>query len=75
MTGDTGQEEENVAEWCQYQTEEGIVMIEIKNLVKRYGNVVALDHLNLHIQEGEIYGLLGPNGSGKQRPSTVCLRF
>ena len=36
-----------------------------KNLVKRYGNVVALDHLNLHIQEGEIYGLLGPNGSGK----------
>lgn len=40
-------------------------MIEIKNLVKRYGNVVALDHLNLHIQEGEIYGLLGPNGSGK----------
>lgn len=40
-------------------------MIEIKNLVKRYGNLVALDHLNLDIQEGEIFGLLGPNGSGK----------
>ena len=40
-------------------------MIQIENLVKRYGNLVALDHLNLHIQEGEIYGLLGPNGSGK----------
>lgn len=40
-------------------------MIEIKNLVKRYGDLVALDHLNLQIQEGEIFGLLGPNGSGK----------
>lgn len=40
-------------------------MIEINNLVKRYGNLVALDHLNLTIHEGEIFGLLGPNGSGK----------
>lgn len=40
-------------------------MVEIKNLVKRYGDLVALDHLNLQIQEGEIFGLLGPNGSGK----------
>lgn len=40
-------------------------MIEITNLVKRYKDTVALDHLNLHIQEGEIFGLLGPNGSGK----------
>ena len=40
-------------------------MIEIKNLVKRYGELVALDHLNLEIQEGEVFGLLGPNGSGK----------
>lgn len=40
-------------------------MIEIRNLVKRYGNLIALDHLNLTIQEGEVFGLLGPNGSGK----------
>lgn len=40
-------------------------MIEIRNLVKRYGNLIALDHLNLTIEEGEIFGLLGPNGSGK----------
>lgn len=40
-------------------------MIEIKNLVKRYGDLMALDHLNLTIHEGEIFGLLGPNGSGK----------
>lgn len=40
-------------------------MIHIENLVKRYGSLVALDHLNLDISEGEIFGLLGPNGSGK----------
>ncbi len=40
-------------------------MIHIENLVKRYGDLVALDHLNLDIREGEIFGLLGPNGSGK----------
>lgn len=40
-------------------------MIHIENLVKRYGSVLALDHLNLDIKEGEIFGLLGSNGSGK----------
>lgn len=40
-------------------------MVKIENLVKRYGELVALDHLNLEIEEGEIFGLLGPNGSGK----------
>ncbi len=40
-------------------------MIKIENLVKRYGVTVALDHFNLEVKEGEIYGLLGPNGSGK----------
>ncbi|UWP61433.1 ABC transporter ATP-binding protein [Ruminococcus gauvreauii] len=40
-------------------------MITIENLVKRYGDLLALDHLNLEIKEGEIFGLLGPNGSGK----------
>ena len=40
-------------------------MIQIQNLVKRYGSLLALDHLNLSIREGEVFGLLGPNGSGK----------
>ena len=40
-------------------------MIEVKNLVKRYGDVLALDHFNLMVRDGEIFGLLGPNGSGK----------
>lgn len=40
-------------------------VINIKNLVKRYHDLVAIDHFSLEIQEGEIFGLLGPNGSGK----------
>ncbi len=36
-----------------------------RDLTKRYGNVVALDRLNLEIPEGAIYGFIGPNGAGK----------
>ncbi|MBP2097880.1 ABC transporter ATP-binding protein [Enterococcus rivorum] len=41
------------------------MIIEIKGLVKRYGNLVALNHFDLNVKQGEILGLLGPNGSGK----------
>lgn len=40
-------------------------VIQVHNLVKRYRDLVALDHFNLDVEEGEIFGLLGPNGSGK----------
>ncbi len=40
-------------------------IIKVENLVKRYKELLALDHLNLSINEGEVFGLLGPNGSGK----------
>jgi len=45
-------------------------IIRIENLTKKFGNLVAVDHLNLGIEEGEILGLLGPNGAGK---TTVVL--
>ena len=41
------------------------MVVRVNNLVKRYGDLVALDHLNLEVNEGEVFGLLGPNGSGK----------
>lgn len=40
-------------------------VVKIENLVKRYKDLIALDHFGLEIKEGEIFGLLGPNGSGK----------
>lgn len=42
-----------------------MAIVEIKDLVKRYKDLVAVDHFDLTVKEGEIYGLLGPNGSGK----------
>lgn len=41
------------------------MVVKVDNLVKRYGNLIALDHFNLQVGEGEVFGLLGPNGSGK----------
>ena len=40
-------------------------ILKVKGLVKRYKELIAIDHLDMSIREGEIFGLLGPNGSGK----------
>lgn len=41
------------------------MVVKVENLVKRYGELLALDHFNMTVARGEIFGLLGPNGSGK----------
>jgi len=46
-------------------------LIELENISKTYGNNTVLKQVNLHIQEGEVFSLLGPNGSGK----TTLLRI
>lgn len=45
--------------------QEGRVIIETRDLTKKYGNKTAVNHLNLSVHEGEVFGLLGPNGAGK----------
>lgn len=50
-------------------------MIEIKNLVKKYGNHVAVDNLSLTVELGKIYGFLGPNGAGKSTTMNMITGF
>lgn len=47
----------------------------VDNLVKRYGELVAVDHLSLRIAPGEVFGLLGPNGSGKTTTINCILQL
>ena len=46
-------------------------MIHVKNLVKTFGETVAVDHASFHVREGQIVGFLGPNAAGK----TTTLRI
>ncbi len=40
-------------------------MIEVKGLIKRYGELLAVDNISFSVEKGEIFGFLGPNGAGK----------
>lgn len=48
-------------------------MIQTEGLTKQFGQLVAVDNLNLHIEKGEIYGFLGPNGAGKTTTAMMIL--
>lgn len=50
-------------------------IVRVENLVKRYGDLLALDHFSLRIAPGEIFGLLGPNGSGKTTSINCMLQL
>lgn len=50
-------------------------MIEIKNLVKKYGDHIAVDDLTLTVEPGKIYGFLGPNGAGKSTTMNIITGY
>ena len=50
-------------------------MIEVRNLTKRYGDLLAVDHVSFTAQKGEIVGFLGPNGAGKTTTMRVITGF
>ncbi len=52
-------------------TTEPELLVETRGLTKHYGSIVAVDHLDLKVRRGEVYGFLGPNGAGK----TTTLRM
>ena len=50
-------------------------VIEVNNLVKRYGDHTAVDHLSFKIEKGKIYGFLGPNGAGKSTTMNIITGY
>lgn len=50
-------------------------MIKVENLVKKYGDHVAVDHLSFDVEKGQIYGFLGPNGAGKSTTMNIMTGY
>lgn len=50
-------------------------MIEVKNVIKKYGDFIAVDNISFSIEKGEIVGLLGPNGAGKSTTMNMITGF
>ncbi|MBD5520594.1 MAG: ABC transporter ATP-binding protein [Lachnospiraceae bacterium] len=50
-------------------------MIKVENLVKKYGDHVAVDHLSFEVEKGQIYGFLGPNGAGKSTTMNIMTGY
>ena len=50
-------------------------MVEVRDIVKRYGDHVAVDHLSFRVEKGQIYGFLGPNGAGKSTTMNIITGY
>ena len=50
-------------------------MIEVRDLVKRYGRHTAVDHLSFTVEQGQVYGFLGPNGAGKSTTMNIMTGY
>lgn len=50
-------------------------MIEVKNLVKKYGNHTAVNNLSFTVEKGQVYGFLGPNGAGKSTTMNIIIGY
>lgn len=50
-------------------------MIEVKNLVKKYGNYTAVNNLSFKVEKGQVYGFLGPNGAGKSTTMNIIIGY
>lgn len=50
-------------------------MIEVKNLVKKYGNFTAVNGLSFKVEKGQVYGFLGPNGAGKSTTMNIIIGY
>ena len=60
---------------AQHQAQGTAPVISVRQLVKRYGDLTALDHFDLTVRRGEIFGLLGPNGCGKTTAINCMLQL
>jgi ABC-type multidrug transport system ATPase subunit len=60
---------DSAASWLAQSATEAILVIEVLELTKRYGNRLAVNELTFAVRPGVVTGFLGPNGSGK---STTC---
>lgn len=54
---------------------EETILIEVKNLVKRYGNHTAVDNLSFTVEKGQVLGFLGPNGAGKSTTMNIITGY
>lgn len=50
-------------------------MIEVRDLVKKYGDHLAVDHISFTVEKGQIYGFLGPNGAGKSTTMNIMTGY